>query len=204
MPTGRRTRWFDFEALEVYNIPTRTLLQSNQLNLLALTPLTREGRAQENLDEMIERLRAGERKDALSMGMLIATEVLTESQERNWLERKLDMLYSELEHTWGYQKILEKGRTEGLHEGEQRGILKGEQKGRLEGLSEGLQERLFTIVELRFPELLSDAQQAVPQITDPDLLRQVGDQLRIISKLEEARRLLLSTSKNQRMPSEQN
>jgi flagellar biosynthesis/type III secretory pathway protein FliH len=153
---------------------------------------------------MIERLRAGERKDALSMGMLIATEVLTESQERNWLERKLDMLYSELEHTWGYQKILEKGRTEGLHEGEQRGILKGEQKGRLEGLSEGLQERLFTIVELRFPELLSDAQQAVPQITDPDLLRQVGDQLRIISKLEEARRLLLSTSKNQRMPSEQN
>jgi len=63
--------------------------------------------------------------------------------------------------------------AEGRAEGEAKGRAEGKAKGHEEGLTEGLQEAVMTTVELRFPALLSLAQERAGQAKTPEALRLV-------------------------------
>jgi predicted transposase YdaD len=182
LPDGRIIYWFDYDAIELAKTPSEVLLNLNQTHLLALVPFTREGQQRRNLEPMIDRLHEKKQFDTLSLGLLMATEMVTESSERAWLRRMVEMLQSDLRGNWFYQSILQ----EGFEEGKEKGIAEGESKGE----AKASRQLLISIVETRFPELLSLARKKGAECEDIAALQRCVVSLSIAPKIEVARAVL--------------
>ncbi len=85
--------------------------------------------------------------------------------------------------TWFYQHILEQG----LEQGEERGL----EKGREQDLDQGMQLSQPGVIQARFPDVVTLAQQRIETAHDTDLLQQLITKMTLASTAEEARRSLL-------------
>ncbi|MDQ2713287.1 MAG: hypothetical protein M3Z08_00060 [Chloroflexota bacterium] len=133
LPDGSLIYQFHFLTVSLWEHSAQELLQGNLPGLLALLPLTRDGKDPAVIDEMIVRLQAHDNYEMLSLSYLFSALTWTWEEERKWIQRRFAMLRDELQESWAYQEILQ--------EGEQKGMIKA----------------VLTIVETRFPELLPQA-----------------------------------------------
>jgi predicted transposase YdaD len=83
-----------------------------------------------------------------------------------------------LSDTWYYQHILSKGKE------------KGKEEGIEEGIEKGMRTILLDIVQMRFPILISLAQEQLAHIQDPAVLRRLNASIIQAQSVEEAERHL--------------
>ena len=69
------------------------------------------------------------------MTKLLAGLVFTSDKDQQWIERIFAMYNDALEQTPTYQKLLQKGREEGLEKGREEGVREGPRRGVASGSS---------------------------------------------------------------------
>lgn len=105
------------------------------------------------------------------------------------------MLDDILEESWTYQEILRKGMQKGLEQGRE----KGREEGREEEHQRRIQEQRETVVNLvqmRFPELVSLAEQHLHFVHDADALHNLVLKLIAVQTADEARRVIAGTDED--------
>jgi predicted transposase YdaD len=139
---------------------------------------------------MILGLQAAEKYDLLPVTELLASLVLKDQSDQEWIKRRFAMLQDALRETPAYQRILEEGREEGREE--------WLEKGRREALQQQLQkqrEGLLDVMLERFPLLARRARDYAKSVDDPDkLLRLIVDMAKA-STAEDAERILQDVEK---------
>ncbi|MEO6891798.1 MAG: hypothetical protein ABI456_19530 [Ktedonobacteraceae bacterium] len=158
LPDGSLIYQFHFLTVALWEHSAQELLAGNLPGLLALLPLTRDGKDQAVIDEMIVRLQAHDNYEMLSLGYLFSSLTWTREDERKWIQRRFAMLRDELQESWAYQEILQ----------------------------EGMIKVLLAIVEARFPELLPQAKALVERAHDPLILQRLAIALSVARSTEEA------------------
>src|SRR5260370_41396465 len=117
---------------------------------MPLLILTKDGATHEVMEEVVTALEAAENIELLSVTKLLAGLVFTSDEDQQWIERIFAMYNDALEQTPTYQKLLQKGREEGLEKGRE----------------EGLRQAVVDVVQDRFPEIASFAQKQVEGLED--------------------------------------
>jgi hypothetical protein len=95
-----------------------------------------------------------------------------------WFKRSFAMLEDILEESWTYQEMIKKGLEKGREEERQQRVQ--EQR-----------ETLLSFVQMRFPELVPEAEQQVSPINDPGALHDLIIKLFAVQTVEEARQALM-------------
>jgi flagellar biosynthesis/type III secretory pathway protein FliH len=135
-------------------------------------------RAFKAIDEMVEYYQGDDTKLAQEfnwMGVVIRKVKTLPRADKREIQERLNMWDDLMEKDPKMRKIRKeseaKGRTEGLKEGVEKGLK--------EGLAEGLRKAIVTAVRLRFPDLTELAQQRVAQVSKPEKLNLLVDQIAI-------------------------
>ncbi len=172
LPTGRKVLWFDYVSIELSKIPTEELRDTGLMGLMPLLILTKDGATHQVMEEVVTALEATGNMELLSVTKLLAGLVFTSDEDQQWIERIFAMYNDALEQTPTYQKLLQKGREEGLEKGREEGLEKGRE--------EALRQAVVDVVQERFPEITVFAQKQVESLEDTRLLR------RLIAKMSGA------------------
>ncbi len=106
LPDGSLVYQFHFLTISLWEHSAQELLEGNLPGLLALLPLTRDGKDPAVIDEMIVRLQAHDNYEMLSLSYLFSALTWTREEEREWIQRRFAMLRDELQESWAYQEIL--------------------------------------------------------------------------------------------------
>ena len=153
------------------------------------------------MEEVITGLEVAEQYNLLPITKLLASLVLKNEADQNWLERRFAVLDEILRNTPAYQKILKEGRAEGLEEGLEKGLEqgleKGLEKGRQEAFRRELQrqrEALLDIIRTRFPKIERQAKRQVEYIGDTSILLRLIIKMTTVPTAEEATQLLLDVN----------
>ena len=149
------------------------------------------------MEEVITGLEVAEQYNLLPITKLLASLVLKNEADQNWLERRFAVLDEILRNTPAYQKILKEGRAEGLEEGLEQGLEKGLEKGRQEAFRRELQrqrEALLDIIRTRFPKIERQAKRQVEYIGDTSILLRLIIKMTTVPTAEEATQLLLDVN----------
>src|SRR6266487_125928 len=205
LPNGREIIRFDYESIQLWEIPAEVILNTGLTGLFPLLTLTKGGKSPEVLEAMIEALVAIEEKDLLVLAYTLASLTFESEADKKMLKRRFAMLGDILRDTWAYQEIMEEGREEGLQKGLQEGLQKGMQEGLKAGLKAGLQEGLqeglqalrqilVSIIQRSFPELVPFAREKADLMQDPKVLQDVTLKLLAAQTIEEARQILHSAT----------
>jgi hypothetical protein len=162
---------------------TQALLDSPQIGLLPLLPLTKDGRRIDLVDGMLGRLeREGDRL-LLDIGAVLAEYAFELYRgDLNWLYRRIGMI-RDIEDLPLLKGMLEKGRKQGLEEG---------RKQRLEQELASLRQTTVALTQVRFPALAALAKEQAAQIKDPALLQDLIVKVGGSAAEEEARMALLN------------
>ena len=131
---------------------------------------------------MIKGLQAAGKENILALGYAIAGHVYQSADDQEWLKRRFEMFHSVLEDSWSYREMVEKEHQQGLEQGLKQGLEQGGLKA--------LCPVLITIVEMRFPDLTSLAQQQAERITVPEQLSTIINALLVAQTSEKARQVL--------------
>ncbi len=203
---GQPIYQFHFLVIKLWEMSAADLVQAHLPGILALLPLTKDGKDREVIEEMITRLEAQEKHEVLSLGYLLAALTWNQAEEQQWLKRRFKMLYDTLRESWAFKEIwqegeevgLEKGLKEGLKKGRREGLKKGRQEGLKKGRQEGevvaLQKAVLTQVEKRFSGLLLLAQGTVPTLSHLAVLEQMLLGISMAQTAEDAQAVLLEKS----------
>ena len=173
----------------LWEVPPEKLQQQGLEGLLPLLPLTKDAKKTRDqiIYAMIEGLRAANKEDLLALGYAIAGRVYDTEDDKQWLKRRFQVFQSKLEESWSYQEMVQKGLDQGMEIGIKQGIEQGIEQGELKAL----RSVFVRIVERRFTELTSLAQQRAEQITSPELLSNLIDKLLTAQVLEQAQLILI-------------
>jgi flagellar biosynthesis/type III secretory pathway protein FliH len=146
---------------------------------------------------MILGLQASEKYDLLPVTELLASLVLKDQSDQEWIKRRFAMLQDALRETPAYQRILQEGREEGREEGLEEGLEKGFEKVREAQQKELQRQRaaFFEVVLERFPLLARRARDYAKTIDDPDKLSRLIVDMAIAPTAEEAERILQDVEK---------
>ena len=112
-----------------------------------------------------------------------------QEDDRQWLQRRFEMLHDILEESWAYQEIKQKG----LFEGRQEGLQQGRNEERQRELQQQRQA-LTTYVELHFPTLVPLLKTQTDTTDDPEVLQRLLINLFMTGDEEEAKHIILSAS----------
>jgi hypothetical protein len=159
---------------------------SRKLICRDILPLSLGGGRREVVEEVIGRLmQPGEpiRKELLALTRLFASLAFKSQEDQLWLKRRFEMLKDILRETPAFQQILEEGREEGRKEGlelERQRIL------------QSLHQKLLDLIQVRYSELFSLAQQQLPLIQQIEVLEDLFLKIAIAPTLEDARKALLA------------
>ena len=103
------------------------------------------GNQSEVLDEVVERLDAAHNKELASLAFLLASLVFEDDTGQAMVKRRFAMLEDlDLEKSWAYQEILNKGVEKGIEEEQQKWLA-------------SQRDALPNVVQMRFPELFVEA-----------------------------------------------
>ena len=147
---------------------------SRKLICRDILPLSLRGARREVVEEIIERLmQPGKpiRKELLALTRLFASLAFESQEDQKWLKRRFEMLKDILRETPAFQQILEEGREEGR---------------------ESLRQKLLDLVQVRYDELSSLAQQQLPLIQQIEVLEDLFLKIAIAATVEDARKALLT------------
>lgn len=185
----RRVHDFQFTNVKLWELPQEALRETGLLGLLPLLILAKDGEQRKVAEEVFDELREAEKKELLSVALLLAGLVFTDDSEQRWLERRKAMLEEILRDSWVYQDILKKGLEEGWEGGRVEGLEKGLEKGLEEGMR-NMRLTILDIVQARFPDMVDVVQKELDSIHDPTLLRRLTLQMSTVLNAHEALRAL--------------
>jgi predicted transposase YdaD len=191
VPNGPVVHTFHFINIKLWEITSEELIQLGLVGLLPLLPWTKDGARREVVEQMINLL-SGTDKHLLSLGISIAADVLTRSNDRDWLKRKVNMFRELLKDNWFLREI----RDEAEKEAREEGLRQGHEEGLRQGHEEGLRQTLLLYVERRFVELVPLAKQQAELITDSEEIQNLMVRLFDARSVEEARQILLQPETN--------
>jgi len=178
LPTGREVLWFDYLlSIELSKIPTEELRDTGLMGLMPLLILTKGGATHQVMEEVVTALEATGNIELLSVTKLLAGLVFTSDEDQQWIERIFAMYNDALEQTPTYQKLLQKGREEGLEKGRE----------------EALRQAVVDVVQERFPEITVFAQKQVESLEDTRLLRRLIVKMSAAQTVQEAIQSLITT-----------
>jgi predicted transposase YdaD len=172
---------FHYGCIEIAELTPEWILQTGQLALLPFLPLTKGGATQETVERMFAEMEPANNKNLEIIGFTLASMVLGRTKNTlgwDWLQERFKHMHDILRESPIYQLILQEGLQEGL------------QKGHLEGL-QMQRQTIADIVQVRFPDLVTLAEQKAAQISDPTQLRHLSIKMVTAQDAEQARRLLL-------------
>jgi len=92
----------------------------------------------------------------------------------------------------GIEEGIHKGKLEGIQEGIHKGKQEGIHKGKLEGKFEGIQENIFDILQMRFSEIPEAFKQRLNKIKDFEQLRVIHKKAVVINSFAELQTVLNS------------
>ena len=201
-PDGRVSHLFYFDNIKLWEISAEAFKQPGLEGLLPLLPLTRNGARPETVEEMITALGAAGKQDLLPLGYAFAALVFKTEDQRDWLQRRFDMLHDILEESWAYQEMMKKGLQQGLEkglkQGQELGLQQGLQQGRQEGELQALRQVIVDVVQERFPEIVANVEKQVQTIEDPSLLRLVNVKMSTLQTAKDAQQYLQSPGKGRK------
>ncbi|MBA2392295.1 MAG: hypothetical protein H0V70_06060 [Ktedonobacteraceae bacterium] len=190
---GKVIHIFYYDNIFLWETPPEVLKQKGLEGLLPLPPLTKDADKKRDsvVSDMINGLRAVGKEDLLALGYTIAARVYDTEDDQQWIKRRFEMFHSQLEESWAYREIVQKGYEKGIEQGIEQGVEKGIEQGIEQGELKALRPLFVRIMERRFAELAPLAQQQVERITSPDLLSSLIDRLFTIQTSGQARQMLM-------------
>ncbi|MDQ2907478.1 MAG: Rpn family recombination-promoting nuclease/putative transposase [Chloroflexota bacterium] len=192
---GQPIYQFHFLVIKLWELSADDLVRAHLPGILALLPLTKNGRDREVIEEMITQLQVQKKEEVLSLGYLLASLTWKEDEEQRWLKRRFNMLYEALRESWAFKEIWDEGQEVGLEKGRQEGRQEGFEKGRQEGLAM-LRKAVLAQIEKRFPRLLRMAQGMVTITSEPAALGQMLLGITLAQTVEEAQAALLEENED--------
>jgi hypothetical protein len=153
------------------------MLDSGLLVLLAFLPLTKGGKEPDNIEQMIERLIAANEIDLLAISYPLGGLVFNKEPEREWFNRRFNMLQDVLKDSWVYQELIEEGRQEARQQELRR-----------------LRQILVDIVLGRFPKIEPQAQKYIEMIDDLALLQSLIVHVSLAQSAQEVMQLFGSAN----------
>ncbi len=182
LPNGQSILEFHFVVLKLWEIEAEAILQSGLVGLLPLLPLTKNGKRQEVVEEMINTLVSARNSELLSLSQVLAGLVLKSDVDQEWLKRRFAMHEDILKESWVYQELVQKGRDEARQEAEQERL-------RLQ------QDVLLNLIRVHFPAIAAQATKLVQHITNQVLLMDLIVQVTVKHTEHEVIQLLTEASK---------
>lgn len=174
---GKLIYIFYYENIFLWEVPPEKLQQEGLEGLLPLLPLTKGAKNARDkiVNDMINGLRAANKENLLALGFALAGRVYTTETDKQWLKRRFNVFEDDIEDSWVVQEWK----------------LKGELRGELRGELKALRPMLVSVVETRFPELTTLAQEKAECIEIPELLSMVINKLLITQTAEKAHQVLI-------------
>jgi hypothetical protein len=167
LPDGQIIHAFAFQQVKLWEIPTETFEQSGLEPLLPLLPLTKDGHNYATLERMIRGLVNAGLRDLVWTGEVLAGMVFTSEDEKLWIKERFNkMLHEILQESWVYQDV------------------------RREGKREALQESILKLVKAFFPDLFTQAKEALARDSRIDQLEATQDKLFQVRTLQDAAAVL--------------
>jgi hypothetical protein len=179
LSNGQEVLRFNFLNIELWKLSPLDLLGEGLVGLLPLVFFTDGGNQPDAFDEVMERLEEAHNKELASLAYVLASLIFTDDAGRTMVKRRFAMLEDlDLEKSWAYQEILNKG------------IEKGREKEQQKWLT-SQRDVLLNVVQMRFPELLVEARKKAEQIKDPLLLQDIMLKIVAAQNSQEVRTFLL-------------
>lgn len=193
VPTGQHILNFHFINLKLWEMSVEELESLNYVELLALTPLMKDGASRDPVQRMMTSLhKAGDASLAYIGYNLAALTFLrhgADSPDLNWITRSYNHMQEFFEESPIYQMTLNKGIEQGIERGIEQGLEQG-----LEQALEKARATLLTIVETRYTQsgLLQFARKILDEVESYDALQQLTVQISLATTPEEVRSVLLA------------
>lgn len=181
IPTGQHILNFHFINLKLWEMSVEELEGLNYVELLALTPLMKDGASRDPVQRMMTSLyKTGDASLAYIGYNLAALTFLrhgADNPDLNWITRSYEHMQEFFEESPIYQMILNKGIEQGL-----------------EQALEKARATLLTIAETRYAQsdLLQFARKILDQVESYDALQQLTVQISLATTPEEVRSVLLA------------
>lgn len=140
------------------------------------------------VNEVITGLQAAEKYDLLPVTELLASLVIKDQADQEWIKRRFAMLQDALRETPAYQRILQEGREEGRE---------ALQKG-LQQQQEALQKQRDILLDVmfdRFPLLARRARDYAKTVDDVSKLSLLSVKMAMAPTAEDAERILQDVEK---------
>jgi len=188
LPNGQKVLEFHFLSIELGELSVEDILQSKQGSLLPLLPLTHNGARPEIVTGMFNAIEelgdsyTTKKEELKFIGYALASLVFKRKKsiaEQDWLVRSFREMHDILRDTPIYQLVLQEGR----------------QEGREEGSLATARKMAITAVQVRFPQLLTLAQEQVKRVDDVNTLDDLHIEIIRAQTDEEAKRALLELTK---------
>lgn len=182
-PDGRIIHRFYYSVIKMWDIPTGELLRTGRSGLAPLLVLTRDGQHTKVVEQAIALLdppRGKQERELLMLTYGIASLVLLDQADQNWLDRTFGMLYEILKDTHAWQKIAQEVRLEVLQQGG----------------TENLRLAIVDMVEARFadPALTEHVRTQVALINDLAALRHLIVKIALVTTPAEVDPLLMQSA----------
>jgi hypothetical protein len=112
LPDGTVTTCFHYTSIELATIPAEELLAAGRPGLLPLLPFTKGGHTRETVNAMVSELTRKGLSDMLWIGLSLAEQVFTNSDDLEWLRRQKAWLNDPLKDSPIYQDIMAEAAAE--------------------------------------------------------------------------------------------
>jgi hypothetical protein len=137
------------------------------------------GEQPEIFDEVMERLKAAHNEDLASLAYVLASMIFADETGQAMVKRRFAMLEDlDLEKSWAYQEILNRGVKQGIEKEQQKWLT-------------SQHSALLNVIQVHFPELLVEARKKANQVEDPQILQDLMLKVVVAQNSQEARNLLL-------------
>ena len=179
---GERIR-FHFRSIELWNISEEDLFSIDFNGLLPLVLLTRDGKEQASVEQVIEKLISANERGLLAISYSLGGLVFKAEQEHDWFKGRFHMLRDILEESWTYQELKEDAKEAARREVAQ-------EAHQLELTR--LRSALSAITQKRFPKLARMAKPLGNGIDEPDVLLNLIINISTAHSLEEATNIFIA------------
>src|SRR5579863_1537136 len=187
-------------------LATDQLRHQRLVGISPLLLLTRDGATHGVVDEVIAGLQEAKKYDLLPVTELLASLVLQDQTDQEWIKRRFAMLQDALRETPAYQRILQEGREEGREAlqkalQQQQEALQQQQEALqkvLQQQQEALQKQRDLLLDVmldRFPLLARRAKDYAKRVDDLGNLSLLSVKMAMASTAEEAERILQDVEK---------
>ena len=187
---------FHFRVFPLWQLKAEQYVYEHAVVMYALLPTMEGANApllHKAINEMVEYYKGNDTRLAQEfrwMGIVVRRVKTMPRTDKREIQERLNMWDDLMEKDPKMRKIRKESEAKGRTEGIKEGIKEGIEKGIKEGMVEGLRKAIVTTVRLHFPGLTELAQQRVAQISKPEKLNLLFEQIAVAPDEDRARLLL--------------